>query len=135
MAAVHINYLAVIVCALASMIIGSLWYGPLFGKAWMKEVGKTKEELTADFNPMKTYGQALIGSFFTILILAYLISLTGALEIIDGIRIALATWFGFTLATGYVTALFEGSSKKLLLINAFYNLAVLLVSAIIIILW
>lgn len=135
MAAVHINYLAVLVCAIVSMIIGSIWYGPLFGKPWMKEVGKTEEDLKANFNPAKTYSLAFLGGFLTILVLAYIISLTNAVEIIDGIRIALTTWVGFTFATAYVTSLFEGSSKKLLLINAFYNLTVLLVSAIIIILW
>lgn len=31
-----INYLAVLIAAVASMIIGFLGYGPLFGKAWMR---------------------------------------------------------------------------------------------------
>lgn len=31
-----INYGAVFVCAILSMVIGFLWYGPLFGKKWME---------------------------------------------------------------------------------------------------
>ncbi len=31
----QINLLAVVVCAIASMVLGMLWYGPLFGKKWM----------------------------------------------------------------------------------------------------
>lgn len=35
----EISFLAVLVCAIVSMIVGSIWYGPLFGKAWMEIVG------------------------------------------------------------------------------------------------
>ena len=47
---VEINFLAVLVCGVVSMIIGATWYGPLFGKKWMKEEGSTEEELRKDFN-------------------------------------------------------------------------------------
>lgn len=40
-----INWLAVLVAALASFIIGALWYGPLFGKKWMELNGFTKENI------------------------------------------------------------------------------------------
>lgn len=40
-----INYLAVIVAALSSFMVGWIWYGPLFGKTWMKLHGFTEEEL------------------------------------------------------------------------------------------
>ncbi len=47
---VHVNYLAVLISAVASMIIGSIWYGPLFGKMYMQIMGMDKlspEEQTA----------------------------------------------------------------------------------------
>jgi hypothetical protein len=40
-----INYLAVIVAALCSFIVGWIWYGPLFGKIWMKLHGFSKDDL------------------------------------------------------------------------------------------
>ena len=36
---VIVNLWAVVACAVASMIIGSIWYGPLFGKAFMTATG------------------------------------------------------------------------------------------------
>ena len=37
MPTVDINYLAVLIAALASYVLGALWYSPvLFGKLWMK---------------------------------------------------------------------------------------------------
>ena len=41
----NINWFAVLVAALASFIIGWLWYGPLFGKKWMELNGFTKENI------------------------------------------------------------------------------------------
>lgn len=32
----HINFLAVLVAVFVNVIIGFLWYGPIFGKAWRK---------------------------------------------------------------------------------------------------
>ncbi|MFN3694309.1 MAG: DUF1761 domain-containing protein, partial [Ignavibacterium sp.] len=46
---VSINYLAVLVCGIISMVIGSLWYGPLFSKLWMKQHGFTEEDLNKNF--------------------------------------------------------------------------------------
>lgn len=40
-----INWLAVIVSAAAYFILGGLWFGPLFGKAWQKGAGLSDEEV------------------------------------------------------------------------------------------
>lgn len=132
---IHVNYLAVLVVSLLGFALGALWYGPLFGKAWMQLQGKTEEELKKDFNPAKTYTIAFIATFVMVFILAYFISLTGATTIIEGIRVALTAWFGFTLFSAILVNMFEGKSFKLLFINAFYHLALLLIAAVIIILW
>lgn len=41
-----INYWAVFVSALSAFVIGWIWYGPLFGKIWMKLNGFTEEKLS-----------------------------------------------------------------------------------------
>lgn len=41
---VEINWLAVLAASLVGFIIGAIWYGPLFGKAWMKIVGLTEKD-------------------------------------------------------------------------------------------
>ena len=40
-----INYWAVIVAALSSFIVGWMWYGPLFGKVWMRLHNFSKEDV------------------------------------------------------------------------------------------
>ena len=42
-----VNWWAVIVCAMLSMVIGVIWYGPLFSKPWSKLTGWTSEKVTA----------------------------------------------------------------------------------------
>jgi hypothetical protein len=56
------NFLMLFVAALVPMVIGFIWYGPLFGNAWMKEMNFTKESLE---------GQNMIKVF----VLSYLFSL------------------------------------------------------------
>ena len=41
-----VNYIAVVIAAVAGMIIGAVYFQPaVAGKAWMKAVGKTEEDL------------------------------------------------------------------------------------------
>ena len=41
----NINWLAVLVAALSTFILGGLWYGPLFGRTWMRASGMTEERV------------------------------------------------------------------------------------------
>lgn len=132
---VDINYLAVIVCAIISLVIGALWYGPLFGKEWMKLVGKTEEDLQKDFKPAKTFSLATVAHFFVALIISYFIDLFNAQTVVDGLRIALTAWVGFVAAPFYVNYLFEKKPTKLLVINAGYNLVLLILFGIILVSW
>lgn len=42
---VNVSVAAVLVAALSSMVIGSLWYGPVFGKQWSQMTGVTQEQM------------------------------------------------------------------------------------------
>lgn len=55
------NFLYLALAALVPMVIGFVWYGPLFGKAWMKQMGFTEESLKE-------------GNMLLILILSYVFS-------------------------------------------------------------
>ena len=68
MEGMNINWLALIAAAILPLVTGFLWYGPLFGKAWMKESGMT-EEKAKTMNPIKTYGLAVVLAFLLAFIL------------------------------------------------------------------
>ena len=63
------NYLAFIVAALIPMAVGAIWYGPLFGKIWMRSCGMTEEKMKSG-NMAMTIGLSLVLAF----LLAFIIS-------------------------------------------------------------
>ena len=47
METITVNYWAIVAGAVLSMVIGAIWYGPLFGKKWMEIVGVDSTDLEA----------------------------------------------------------------------------------------
>ena len=43
---VVLNYWSVLGAVAAAIVLGTVWYGPLFGKQWMRIVGTTMGEMT-----------------------------------------------------------------------------------------
>ncbi len=70
----EINWLAIVVAGLIPTIIGTIYYGPLFGNAWYASMGKTKEEMEPS-NPAVTYGLALVVALLASFSLKMLIEL------------------------------------------------------------
>ena len=66
-----INIWAVLVATAVYFVIGSLWYSPfLLGKAWMKSIGKTQEELK--MGPHTMIGSIIISFVVPVLIIGIL---------------------------------------------------------------
>lgn len=64
----NIHWVSVAAAAISSFIVGGIWYGPLFGKAWMKAFGVNEEDLKKR-NVPKTFGLSLLLAFIAALIL------------------------------------------------------------------
>jgi UDP-N-acetylmuramyl pentapeptide phosphotransferase/UDP-N-acetylglucosamine-1-phosphate transferase len=124
-----VNLLAVIVCAVLSMVIGSLWYGPLFGKKWMKLLSFTKEEIEKGKKEMpKTYGMMFVGSIVTSFVLAVVISMAPEPSVMTGITGAFWLWLGFIVAPKLSEVLFEKKAWELFYIECGYYLVFLAVA-------
>jgi hypothetical protein len=72
-----INWLALVAAAVSTLVVGSIYYGPLFGKMWQKEVGMSDEELKSG-NMLKIFGLSLIFAFFIAITLWMSVMLGGA---------------------------------------------------------
>jgi hypothetical protein len=132
----EVNYLAILICAIIAMGIGSFWYSPfLLGKMWLDSMEKSEEEIRKDFKPIKTYGI----SFISYLIIAYSIArimiYVNATTVTEGMRIGFLCWFGFTATTMTINALFEGKSLRLILVDGGYHLIVFLIYGVILGAW
>jgi hypothetical protein len=130
-----INYWSVLVAAAAYMVLGAIWYSSiLFGKVWMKGIGKTKEQLNSEFSPLN-YVWAIITSILAAYGVARIMSWAGGDSVVDGIKVGLVTGICFVFASMGVNDFFEGRPKSLTFINASYHFVGLIISGIIIGLW
>lgn len=130
-----INYLAVLASGILGMIIGALWYGPVFGKVWLKATGKSPDELKRDFNPAKIYVFAFIGHIFIAYAISRLVDYVDAKTVTEGLRLAFLSWLGLTFAPITINFLFSGKSIKLLALDVCYFLVIMCLMSIIIVLW
>lgn len=139
MVEVSVHGWAVLVSGVAAMFIGFLWYGPLFGKAWMKHIGidpTDNERLAKMQQGAKTaYPRMFIGALLMAFVFAHVLEAFGAETIGVGLQGALWMWLGFIVPVMYGKVLWEGKSHGLFFIDAFYYLVDLGVMSIILILW
>lgn len=133
---VPVNYFAVLLCGISSMIIGFLWYGPLFGKEWMKLVGFSSEKIDkAKKNMQQNYTAMFISSLIMAWILFHFIwyAAPASYTLFISIKVALYAWIGFVATVSYTKFLFSPDRKpvKLLLIETGYHLVSLIAMGII----
>ena len=137
MNSIEINYWAVLVAAVSNMIIGSIWYGPLFGKLWMKHMGHSAEKMNElkKRSMGKLYFVAFIGSFVMAYVLAHFAAVWGVGDVMGAVQLAFWIWLGFVATVVLSSVLWEGKSVTLYILNIAYYLVVLKVMAIILVVW
>ena len=130
----NVNFLAVLVSAVAYMVIGFLWYGPLFAKPWMALVGFTEEQLRQGADP-KMYALTFVGSLVASLVLAVFINATGMTTLAGGVQVGLLAGVGFVAPSFGANYIFLRKPLKLYLIDALYQMFTLLVAGAILGAW
>ncbi|HSX14338.1 MAG TPA: DUF1761 domain-containing protein [Candidatus Saccharimonadales bacterium] len=134
MATVDVNFAAVLVSALASMVVGAIWYSPaLFAKPWMELTGRR------DMNPAEGaavgYTTAAAGSLITAYILAHFVSYAGAVTAMDGAITGAWAWLGFNGVSMLTTYTFAARPRKLWAIDSLQYLVVFVVMGMILAVW
>lgn len=133
---VPVNYLAILLCGISSMIIGFLWYGPLFGKEWMKLAGFTSEKMA---KAKKSMTQIYTLMFILSLIMAWILfhfiwyAAPANFTLFISVKVAVYAWI-FIAAASLTKFLFSSSREplKLLFIETGYHLTSLIAMGIII---
>lgn len=100
METITVNYWAIATGAILSMVIGAIWYGPLFGKKWMEIIGVNPSDREATKKMQKSAGPLYLVQFiltlFQVLVLAHLIADT---TIVGGLERSLWIWAAFIIPT------------------------------------
>lgn len=114
-----LNWLAIIVAALANFMLGGLWYSPvLFGKAWQKENHLSDEDLK-NGNMAKIFGFAFLWSFVMAFNLGMFLN-DPSTDVNFGLMAGFLAGFGWVAAAIFIIGLFERKSNAYMLINAGY---------------
>ncbi len=136
-----INFLAVLVSAVASMALGALWYGPLFGKKWAALMGWSNDQMQMKMKSGmgKSYSLMFVGSLVMAYVLANAIVFASEYLVVYGVMAGLMSgfvnWLGFVAPVTLEGVLWEGKSWKLWCLNNGYNLTSLLLMGVILAVW
>lgn len=100
METIEVNYWAIAVGAVLSMVVGSIWYGPIFRNKWAEINGMTQLDEASRKKMQKTagplFGIQFIMTLFQVLVLAHLIADT---KLVGGLERALWIWAAFVIPT------------------------------------
>ncbi len=134
----NINIFAILVAVVANFILGFIWYTPLFGKAWAKEMGFDINIKPAAGEMAKGMTIMIIGNFFLAYVFAHNIAAWSYVPEVSEMSITsnimqstIFTWLGFYLPIDLGTVAWERKSWKLFGINTGYHFMMLLVASLI----
>ncbi len=118
----HLNWVAILVAAIASFLFEALWFS-VFMNEWLNGIGRTMEWLKASgLNPAIQYAVAILCSIIVATVLTICIQASGEQTARRGVIVAAVIWFGF-IATGWAKEyIFEVRTLQIYAINAGYAL-------------
>ena len=140
MFSIYVNYIAIVVVAIANMFLGFLWFGPLFGKTWTRLMGWSQTQIEEGKAKMKKDGwktyllaflvslvmACVLGKF--LVFLSFYLGLTG---LAAGLKVGFLSWLGFIAPVTLGSVLWEGKSWRLwFLMNSYYLVALLVMGSI-----
>lgn len=132
--AIHnIEIVPVLIAAIASFLLGWLWYSMLFGSTWMKALGKTKEDVMKGGRQamFKGMGISLLQAIVVAVAIAHIFNLGGGASVAMAIETALVCWFAFVFMLDLVTRTYEQSNMTLFYIHVGYRFCEFIIIALI----
>lgn len=133
----EINYIAVVLATLSSMVVGSIWYTPkVFGTKWMKLARVEMREGASAFVPIVV---TVVVSFITAWVLAGSTTIAwhfySGSYLISALVTSILLWAGFTAARFITHDAFEGRPAALTVMNIAHELVTVVIMAVIIGVW
>ncbi|MHC4377695.1 MAG: DUF1761 domain-containing protein [Planctomycetota bacterium] len=117
-----LNWLAILVATIVSFVLGGLWYGPLFGQAWMAAVGKTEEQIRAEGTAGRAMGISFLTQVVASTMLAIVFQLIGLEGWDDGAVLGALIGVGFIATSMASDYAFCNWGSRLWLIQSGYRI-------------
>lgn len=130
----EINWLAVVLATVSSMVVGSIWYAkPVFGKLWIRLAGMDESKMGNGVLPIIT---TVIVSFITAAVLAGAAAIAqhfyGGNFLLGTVITGVILWAGFTAARFITHDAFDRRPASLTVLNCAHELVTIIVMALII---
>jgi hypothetical protein len=133
---IDVNYWAVVIATISTLIVGSVWYTPkVFGNYWMR-VAKVDMDDRSAVIPIIT---TVIVSFISAWVLALATQVAwmalGGSYLLVALLTSILLWAGFTAARFITHDAFEGRPAGLTILNIAHELVTIVIMALIIGVW
>lgn len=130
-AAIHsVNYLAILVAGVVTFALGMVWYSSMFSQAWSEDTGVSMNKPNGK---NMTHVWSFIGQLLAVWVLA--IIMQSATTTAQAVNYALFIGIFFIGGLALKNYLYEGRSCRLFMINAGYDIVVLVIAALILVAW
>lgn len=135
---IDVNIVAILAAAVASMVVGFIYYSPfVVGKPWMKLMGYKEGDMKPKNEEMvKLYGTSFVLAIITAFVLSHVMTMSlayfGETRLVTGLMTAVWMWLGFVMPVQLTDVLFSKKPVKLFGINTGYQLVSLLVMGVVI---
>lgn len=97
----QVNIWAVLVSAVATFMVGGVWYGLLFAKQWVAVHGFSEEVLQQmKKNEMRCFGVFFIGDLVLATVVSFLVVNLGIDSAIQGAMLGFFLWLGIAATIG-----------------------------------
>ena len=128
---VEVNWLAIVLAALSTMVVGSVWYAKgVFGNLWIR-LAKLDEKKMAKQGAAKPIIITVVVSFLSAYVLAHMAYLSNHFFnnsfLWDAMATAFWGWVGFTAARFITHDAFEGRPARLTILNITHELVTFMV--------
>jgi len=140
---IQLNMLAIVVAVIANFVLGFLWYTPLFGKVWGREMGYDPNEKPQTSMMVRGMLYMLIGNFFLAYVFSHNIAAwdprswglpASEMSTTSTVMMsAIFTWLGFYFPGALGATVWEKNSWTLFFINSGYQLLSLILVAFILV--
>lgn len=130
-----VNWLAVLVAALAYFAIGSIWYTVLFGSRWVKDHGINRDDPNMKKGVAATFLMSFIQMIVVCIGLAILVFKTDMTIASAGAKLGLLTGICFAFTAISISFLYLKKSTALHIIDGGYHVVGHVVAAVILAVW
>ena len=134
---IEVNYWAVLAAGVAGTVVGAIWYGPLFGRLWMRLAGMSQEKISQMKG--RGMGRAYTPSFIMVLVMAFVLAqFIQVFEVVDAsgaFELTFWIWLGFLVPLLLSPVIWQDKRLKLFVLDSAHYLLAVYVMALVLTLW